>query len=131
MFNLVAVARRHGSDLNALVIFGFFASVAILTGCAAGRSLSKSELSEFESLANEKALLETQTRDAQRKLQRAFSRNSSYPDTEHALLCGGDAKQLITGKVPLVYAKPKRVIFKPSLKPSRKGCAQFVIELKP
>ena len=131
MLNLRAGLSSGRSYLNVFMIFASFVSVTILMGCATGRSLSKSELSEFESLANEKNRLESQTRDARRKLQKLFSRTSVHSDTEYALLCGGGSKQLSTGKVPLVFAKPKRVIFKPNRKPSRNGCAQSVIEVKP
>ena len=131
MLNLRAAVRRGESSVKAVVIFGFLISATTVMGCASGRSLSKSELSEFESLANEKTQLEIQTRDARRKQRRAFSRVPGYPNTEHALLCGGDSRTLSTGKVPLVYAKPKRVIFKPNRKQNPNGCAQLVIEVKP
>ena len=110
---------------------GVLFSLALCVGCASGRSLTMEETQEFEALRIEKANLSTVATNTKKQIQATVKGISTDAKGRNALLCGSDAKTLKSGKVPLVYATKKRVIFKRIGKTDRRGCQKLNVEVRP
>ena len=94
--------------------FGLFAlSVLISTGygCASGKSMTDTEMVEFEQLGVKISEKRSILNARQRKLKTAFNRSSIGASTKKVRLCGLKHTVYKTGKVPLVYGAKKRVFF--------------------
>ena len=105
--------------------------LVVCFGCATGRALTQEETKEFAALETQASGLRGDIATTQSSITKEFKRYSVRSKSSRALLCGTKAETLKTGKVPLVYAKKKRVVFKPNGTSTRRGCQEMIIKVQP
>ena len=110
---------------------GLLCILVLCFGCATGRALTQDETMEFAALEKQASSLRGDIATTQTSINKEFKRFSVRSKSSKALLCGTKPETLKTGKVPLVYANKKRVIFEPNGKSPRRGCHEMTIKVQP
>ena len=108
-----------------------FLLLGFCLSCASGRALTKEERTEFDALQREAAEVSGDSAKIERQVKTTVMQLSIGAKGKRARLCLAKSQTLKTGRVPLVYAKKKRIVFKPIGKNDKRGCHELSIEVKP
>ena len=130
MHNSLCEALQLCRSLRMATFVSLICALGLCLGCASGRALTQDEAKEFATLEAQASSIRGEIAVTQKATTVAFQRFSVRSKSSNALLCGARAEILKTGSVPLVYAKKKRVVFKPNGQSTR-GCHEMTIQVQP